>query len=174
HDFGVRLWTGGEAEVDFLIGPDGRSGRLAEVLRAGGPGIFHTHWQTMFAQGSLRGLPALAEVVRRIEEHFGERVVWTGCDDLAHYTAAAASLKVERRAGEDGSSTVQLNSPFSASNFTISLDGIHAVRDIRSAEGAPLTRVQSSGALREGTYLLDGERIYVCLSLTGSQSLILS
>jgi hypothetical protein len=174
HDFGVRLWTGGEADLDMLISADGQSGRLAEVVRAGGPAVLHTHWQTMFAQGSLRGLPALAEVIRRLGEHFGERLLWTGCDDLAHYAAAAASLQVERREDEREGRTFRLISPFSASHFTISLGGAGAVRDVRTADGEPLTRVQSSAGLREGTYHLEDGRLYVCLALSGNQLLEVS
>ena len=172
YDFGIGLWSGQAADPDMLIDVEGRAGRLAEVLRAGGPAVFHTHWQTMFAQGTLAGLPALAEVIRRIEDHFGDCVTWTSCDDLAHYAAAAASLSVEPGPDDGGAVTLRLASPFPCPRFTVSL-GAHDPRDVR-LDGVPMARVQTAGALREGTYMHQGDRLYLCWALAGDHTLTVS
>jgi len=172
RDFGKGLWSGHAADPDMLIDAEGRAGRLAEVLRAGGPAVFHTHWQTMFAQGSLAGLPALAEVIRRIEDHFGDRVAWTSCDDLAHYAAAAASLAAETGPDDGGSITLRLASPFPCRRFTVSL-GTHNPREVR-LDGIPMARVQAADVLREGTYVYQGGRLFLCWSLAGDHRLSVS
>jgi hypothetical protein len=166
HDFGMGLWTGGEADLDFLIDADGQSGRVAEVLRAGGPVVFHSHWQTMFAQGTMRGIDALAEVGRRVQEHFGSKVLWTSCDELAHYAAAAAALTGKRQHVDGKGTTVTLNSQFSARNFTISLGGLGGVSRVL-LDKKPLHQVESRVALSEGTYFSEGPRVYICLGLSG-------
>lgn len=169
YDFGIRLWAGGEADPDFLIDAAGQGGRLAEVLRAGGPAVFHTHWQTMFAQGSLRGIPALQEVVRRIGEHFGDRVTWIGCADLARYAAAAAGFGAERQVGDEGISTLETQAPFPCRHFTISLPVVQPPREVR-LDGAPLARATTRAALDERCYLNEGDRLYLCWPLAGEQT----
>ncbi|HEY8287253.1 MAG TPA: hypothetical protein VIJ28_22930 [Chloroflexota bacterium] len=169
YDFGMGLWSGQAADPDMLIDAEGQGGRLAEVLRAGGPAVFHTHWQTMFAQGTLSGLPALAEVIRRIEEYFGDRVAWTGCNDLAHYAAAAASLTAE---ADDGTIALRLASPFACPRFTVSL-GARDPREVR-LDGVPLARAQTAEALREGSWFHQGGRIYLCWALAGDHDLRVS
>jgi hypothetical protein len=170
YDFGMGLWTGGEADLDFLIAADGQGGRMAEVLRAGGPVVFHSHWQTMFAQGTMRGIGALAEVARRVHEHFGAEILWTSCDELAHYAAAAAALSAMRQHVDGKGPTVTLDSQFSARNFTISLGGLGRVSRVL-LDKTPLRRVESGAALDEGTYFSGGARISICLALSGRHAI---
>jgi hypothetical protein len=170
-DFGYRVWSGGEPDPDMLITADGRGGRLAAVLAAGGPAAFHTHWQTMFSQGTESGLHALGEVARRVGEHFGAQVRWTGCAELAHYAAAAAAVHVRR---EDAPATTHLTTeaPFAAEHFTLSVLQRGAVRSVR-IDGRPLARVAARAALGDDTYLVEGDRVVLCWNLAGSQQVVL-
>jgi hypothetical protein len=171
YDFGRGYWWGGEAELDMLISADGRQGRIAETLRAGSPAVFHTHWQTMFAQGSFRGLSALEEIAGRIEAHFGDRIAWTGCADLAAYTATAAALSLEREQHGFEGITVRTATPFTCPRFTISLGGIPSVREVL-IDGRPLRRVATPAALIEDTYLVEGQRLYLSWKPAGRQELV--
>ncbi len=176
YDFGRGVWRGAEPDPDVLITADGQGGRLAEVLAAGGPAAFHTHWQTMFSQGRRTGRAALATVARRVADRFGDSVVWTRTLDVATYTAAAAALRVSPDSaagapveGNHGAS-MRLTSPFPCKAFTMSFAIGRAVAAVR-LDDQPLSRAESRSSLREGTFLPDGDRVYVCWPLQSSQRL---
>ena len=148
----------------MLITADGRHGRMAEVLAAGGPGVFHTHWQTIFSGGRRIGLDALREVVRRVADHFGDRVVWTRCSDLAAYAAASAAVEVAAQTSHDGGAVLRVTSPFASSLFTLSVALEGEARSVL-LDGRQLREVAISGSLHEGDYAVAGGRIYLCWAL---------
>ncbi len=176
YDFGRGVWWGDEPDPDMLISASGDSGRLAQVLAAGGPAAFHTHWQTMFSQGSRSGLRALGEVAARVRNHFGDRVVWTCALDLATYAAAAAAAQITpdgdgTEHSEDGDALLlRLATPFPCRQFTISLQTTRPVRAVW-VDRRPLARAGSARDLDEGSYLIDGDRLYLCWSLQDGQRL---
>jgi hypothetical protein len=135
--------------------------------------VFHTHWQTLFSQGTESGMGALREVVRRLGEHWGGRAAWTGCADLARYAAAVAGVAVRRSDGvaSDGI-TVATETPFAAPRFTLSVAPPRAPRGVR-LDGRPLARAAGPAALDEGSYLVDGARVVVCWHLAGRQEITL-
>lgn len=164
RDFGRETWTGGEADPDVLISADGQNGRLAEVLRGGGPAVFHTHWQTIIAGGRTVGLEALGEIARRLREHVGASTAWTRCSDLARYAAAAAGVGLEPR---DGGYDVA--APFACAGFTLSLPAPAPLRTVR-LDGRPLERA-SPGTLTEGSYAVAQDRLYLCWNLQDGQQI---
>jgi hypothetical protein len=166
HDFGARLWGGGSPDLDMLITEDGQSGRLVETLRGGGSTAFHSHWQTMFSQGSHEGMRALETVVKRLDQHFGNTIAWTGCEDLARYTAATAAVRVT--AESDG--YLRISSPFTCSTFTLSVAAVNPIRGVR-VDGRPLARAVNRDAFQEDMYLVEDRRLYVCWALSEDQTL---
>jgi hypothetical protein len=176
YDFGRGVWRGAEPDPDMLISADGHSGRLAQVLSAGGPAAFHTHWQTMFSQGRSVGRDALAAVARRVRERFGDRVEWMRTMDVATYTAAAAALHIEPdRAASDSVEDIhriplRLTTAFESRRFTMSFIAGPHLQTVR-IDGRPLARVASSEALGEGTFLVAGDRVYICWPIQSSQQL---
>jgi hypothetical protein len=173
HDFGRGVWTGGAPQPDELISANGQRGRLAQVLAAGGPAAFHTHWQTLFAQGTYSGLHALGEVVRRLETHFGGTFAWTRCADLASYAAAAAAVEIVPLATDDDAASYQVHAPFPCRQFTLSLDAPRPPREV-GFDAEPLQRVERPADLREGCYATRDGRLYLCWSLRDGQRLRLT
>ncbi|MDB5060053.1 MAG: hypothetical protein JWO59_3525 [Chloroflexi bacterium] len=167
NDFGAAVWGGGRPNPDALISADGQSGRLVETLRNGGSSAFHSHWQTMFSQGTYSGMNALELVAQRLETYFGPRIAWTGCDDLARYTATAAAVQLS--AGSD-STGLRLSTPFACPRFTLSQAESHPVRDVH-VDGKPLTRAASRAMFDQDSYLVENGRIYACWTLEGEQTL---
>lgn len=170
HDFGRSVWTGGSPQPDELISADGQRGRLAQVLAAGGPAAFHTHWQTLFARGTYSGLHALGEVVRRLEAHFGGAFAWTCCSDLASYAAAAAAVQIAPQATDGGAASYEVHAPFPCRQFTLSLVTRRPVREVR-LDALPLQRIERPADLREGCYAMRDGRLYLCWSLRDGQRL---
>ncbi len=168
YDFGREVWRGGEPNPDMLITVDGQGGRLAAVLAAGGPAAFHSHWQTMFSMGKESGLRDLAEVARRIEEHFGDKIAWTGCADLATYAAASAAVGVTMTDGVTAEGGFTTDAPFGVDHFTMSLPSTRPVRAVR-IDGHPLTQSLNRRAMTEDSYLVADDRIYLCWKLAGRQ-----
>jgi len=168
EDFGHSAWTGGAPNPDVLISADGRHGRLAQVLAAGGPAAFHTHWQTLFGQGTHSGLQALGTVVQRLDTYFGDRIVWTCCSDVACYAAAAAAVRVMERSVGNGTVALDIAAPFPCERFTLSVALPIPPRAVR-IDAVPLDRVSRAADLRDDSYVVIDGRLYLCWSLRDGQ-----
>jgi len=73
------------ASADYYISADGASGRIVELVRAGAPYcIFYAHWQGLNPANGV-GWSAFQTVVRRVQQHLQEEVVWMRPSD---YTEA--------------------------------------------------------------------------------------
>lgn len=71
------------AGIDRLLSPDGRSGRIRQLIDSGDPVILITHWQSLYAQGTGLGLDSLGVLAERIQKVFGKGVEWVTCSELA-------------------------------------------------------------------------------------------
>ncbi|MGD0112105.1 MAG: hypothetical protein ABSD48_09585 [Armatimonadota bacterium] len=83
--FWTSIYGGGEIPTmaDYYISRDGAKGRFVDLLRSGGPIVFHAHSQTLYSNGTEKGFMALQEVVRRVGEHIGDRVEWMKIGEFA-------------------------------------------------------------------------------------------
>lgn len=110
------------AAADRLLSADGQSGRLAELLASGSYIIFHSHWQSLYSDGSGDGLRGLAEVVRRVDQALAGRVVWMRMDELANYYAATQTCRIWMTGGA-ADWRLHLDLPFACPGLTLSLQG---------------------------------------------------
>lgn len=161
QDFARPLWFGNDPQPDELIAADGRSGRLAATLAAGGPAVWHTHWQSIFGFGTERGLQGVRTVAERVATHFGDRVRWMGCAALAEYAAAAAAVALTP---EDGDTGWRVEAPFGCRDFTLSLSYAGTIGEVR-LDGEPLPRAGSRADVREASYLVESDRLFLCWEL---------
>jgi hypothetical protein len=69
--------------IDRLISPDGKSGRIHQLIDSGYPVTIVTHWQSLYTQGTELGLEGLAALAERIKKHFGSSFEWVSCSELA-------------------------------------------------------------------------------------------
>ncbi len=69
--------------IDRLLSPDGRTGRIRQLIESGFPVVFVTHWQSLFYQGTGLGLEGLGALAERIQKVFGNQVEWVTCSELA-------------------------------------------------------------------------------------------
>jgi len=74
--------------ADAYLTEDGRGGRLSELFEARTPMVLCTHWQSLFSNGRRTGLRVLDEVCRRVDQTWGDQVVWTRCGQLAEDVAS--------------------------------------------------------------------------------------
>ena len=53
--------------IDRLVSPDGKSGRIHDLIATGYPVTIVTHWQSLYTQGTGLGLEGLIKLAERIE-----------------------------------------------------------------------------------------------------------
>jgi hypothetical protein len=69
--------------IDRLLSPDGRTGRIRELIESNYPVILLTHWQSLYTQGTGLGLEGLSALAERIRIVFGNDVEWVSCSERA-------------------------------------------------------------------------------------------
>ena len=69
--------------IDRLISPDGKSGRIRQLIDSGFPVVIVTHWQSLFTQGTELGLEGLNLLAGRIQRVYGSSFEWVKCSELA-------------------------------------------------------------------------------------------
>jgi hypothetical protein len=69
--------------IDRLVSPDGRTGRIRQLIESGAPVVLLTHWQSLYTQGTALGLEGLRTLAERITEVFGSSIEWVPCSELA-------------------------------------------------------------------------------------------
>ena len=169
YDFAWRTQFGEPAEIDVLLTADGTSGRLAELFAHDSPLAFHTHWQSLFSNGSGAGLDALGQLCERINRTWGDRIRWTSARELATYCTAREATRVETG---DGGRRVTFRAPFSCFEFTIAVpipEGASALY----LDNTPLERLADGDApLHEGTWRRAGADALICMPLRDGMELM--
>jgi hypothetical protein len=145
-----RTQFGEPSPMDEWITADGQRGRLAELFRNRSVIGFHTHWQSLFSNGRAQGLGDFRVALSRIREHFGDRVRWTKCSDLARIVAAQAVTR-STVAADERSVTVTLTSTIACPEFTCRLALAREPRTVSVAvgdarNGHPLRHLTGDGA----------------------------
>ncbi len=69
--------------IDRVVSPDGRTGRIRQLMESGYPVVLITHWQSLYTQGTGLGLEGLIALAARIQKVFGSNLEWVTCSDLA-------------------------------------------------------------------------------------------
>jgi len=69
--------------IDRLVSPDGRTGRIKQLMDSGYPVVIVTHWQSLYTQGTGLGLEGFTSLAERIQKVFGSSLEWVTCSELA-------------------------------------------------------------------------------------------
>jgi hypothetical protein len=69
--------------IDRLVSPDGRTGRIKQLMDSGNPVVVVTHWQSLYTQGTGLGLEGFTSLAGRIQKVFGSSLEWVTCSELA-------------------------------------------------------------------------------------------
>jgi hypothetical protein len=146
-----RTQFGEPSPMEEWISADGQRGRLVDLFRNGSVIGFHTHWQSLFSNGRAVGLADFRIALSRIQEHFGDRVRWTKCSELARIVAAQAVARPAVVA-DARSVTVALSSTIACSDFTCRLALPQEPRSVSvavgdSRAGTPLRRLAPDAAI---------------------------
>jgi hypothetical protein len=69
--------------IDRLVSPDGKTGRIRQLIESGYPVVIVTHWQSLYTQGTELGLEGLTVLAERIQKVFGSSFEWVTCSEMA-------------------------------------------------------------------------------------------
>jgi hypothetical protein len=69
--------------IDRLVSPDGKTGRIRNLIDSGFPVVIVTHWQSLYTQGTELGLEGLIALAERIQKVFGSDFEWIKCSEMA-------------------------------------------------------------------------------------------
>jgi hypothetical protein len=69
--------------IDRLLSPDGKSGRIRQLIESGHPVVIVTHWQSLYTQGTELGLKGPTVLAERIQKVFGTGFEWVKCSEMA-------------------------------------------------------------------------------------------
>jgi hypothetical protein len=75
--------------IDRLISPDGKTGRIRQLIDTGFPVVIVTHWQSLFTQGTELGLQGLTALAERISKVYGSEMEWVKCSEMARRYVAS-------------------------------------------------------------------------------------
>ncbi len=120
---GDPLWPtkyGRPSTIDVLIDPTGQSGRIRQLILHESPIGFHTHWSSLYSDGSEAGLRELWRLIDRITSHHGEDLRWTRCSELAEYVAHLVDVGVTT-SDNNSELTITLTCSQRVPNFTLRL-----------------------------------------------------
>jgi hypothetical protein len=165
HDFAWPTQSGRPAEIDALVSADLSSGRLVDLFQAGSPITFHTHWQSLFSNGTGAGLAALAELFDRLAR-WGNQIRWTSAREAASYAAARQATQIVAEPNR-----LTFHAPFSCREFTIAVPLPADVRTVYH-NGVALTEVPSADVLtEEATWTKRQGEGTICVALTDGMEL---
>jgi hypothetical protein len=157
-DFAWRTQFGEPALTDALLSRDGMSGRLTELFPQREPMIFHTHWQSLFSNGSGAGLLALEDLFNRIHRTWGAQIRWMSAREIAVYATAKAATHVHL--SPEGR-RVRLEAPFSCRDFTVRVPDANSLR----LNDRSLSQLGPEDSVHEGTWRAEDDGAIACFAL---------
>ena len=159
-------WTGGwdntePGGADKFITPDGRAGRMVEVIGRGEPACLLAHWTGIWWNGQETGFKIFQEVVRRMKARF-DNLHWMKLAELARYWAARELTRIERQGN-----TITLTAPFACPEFTLRFEApAAAVPRVRSGDAfMNLFEVSDPLKLASSSWCRQGQSVTLCFAL---------
>ncbi|HWE39047.1 MAG TPA: twin-arginine translocation signal domain-containing protein [Isosphaeraceae bacterium] len=164
-------WFGGwdgltPGSADRFLTEDGKSGRLAEVIRRGEPTILVGHWPGFYFNGDEVGFSIFQKVVDRLESHF-DHLAWMKLSSIARYWAARELTRIETRAD-----SISLHAPFACPSFTLRIaDRPEGVPTFVAGDGRiTLREVKDTLKLESSTWTRKGRDLIACVDLPRGES----
>ena len=158
-----------ETLADRFLTEEGTRGRLADLLRGGGPLVLVTHWQSLFSNGTRRGLDTYRVVAARIQTLLGRQVEWRKLSTIAQQFVAAQTARFTAQATADRVDII-VQCPFPADVLTFSVPmpwPLFTGPEVR-VNGQPYAQVQDPQALEVGKWVMRGSVVTVSLPLTAN------
>jgi hypothetical protein len=166
-------WFGGwdavvEGDVNHMVTPDLKGGRMQDVIRRGEPAVMYCHWPGIYFNGAESGFNILKEVTRRLHASH-DNLIWMKLSELARYWAAKELTTIGATA-----SAVAFRAPFACPEFTVKYSmrqGVTKAPVLRAGDTqVALQEVDDSLKLRKGTWTRQGSEVAACFDLPKGNS----
>ena len=157
--------------TDQYLTTDGRSGRMARLFDDRSCIVFHSHFQRLYGAEDRYGFIILEELLHRIDQVFGDGVMWMTPSALARYWATIKAYKSEVEQTESHVK-VQFHSPFDCADFTFKIVLSEQIEISRiSADSRELAKVSvSDSSLISNSWTQKKNELLICFDLrTGSE-----
>ena len=153
-------WTGGwdnslPVGANAFITPDLQKGRMVDVITRGEPAVMVCHWTGIHFNGQELGFQIFQEVVRRLGERFGQKILWMKPSEIARYWAVK---ELTRIAVDAPGGNVTFDAPFACPRFTLRLK-------LPAGATPKLEEVADVARLRPGAFHRDGDAAVCCIDL---------
>ena len=153
-------WTGGwdnslPVGADAFITPHLQKGRMVDVISRGEPAVMVCHWTGIHFNGQELGFQIFQEVVRRLGERFGTKILWMKLSEIARYWAAKELTRISLDAP---GGNVTFDAPFACPRFTLRLK-------LPAGAAPKLEEVADAARLRPGAFHRDGDTAVCCIDL---------
>ncbi|MCZ7646302.1 MAG: hypothetical protein M5U26_13635 [Planctomycetota bacterium] len=163
-------WTGFDVgDVDRFLTPDGRGGRLPEVIAQRRPAVMCGHWPGFYQNGEELGFKVLQEIKRRLDEHYAADVLWMKVSEITDYECTRALARVESSDTGRGA-RVKVRNAFAVPRFTLRVPNLRATRV--ACGGKAFDRARERAGLAEGGFVHDGADTVLALRLPAGETAV--
>ncbi len=164
-------WFGGwdgltPGDTERFITKDLQSGRMIEVIDSGEPALMVCHWPGIYYNGDKLGFNIFKTVVDRLDQKYGNSIIWMKLSEIAQYWAAKEFVSFEQ--SERG---LIINAPFGVNDFTFSLKKRfrHPVL-LNGNNTTSLTELSSTENIKNNSFLRNKKQTTVCMDLPNGRS----
>jgi len=163
-------WEGDEPSRGHLYADgEAKSGRMVELIEAGGPAIMYCHWPGLYTHGTKDGFRDFQQVVVALAARYGDETAWMKLSEIARYQAARELTTIAR---SDGG--LVLDAPVACPAFTLRLPaartGPPAIR--HQGQLQPLDEVPGRARLVPGSWLREDGSVTACFDLPKGKTVL--
>jgi hypothetical protein len=163
-------WEGDEPSRGHLYADaQAKSGRMVELIEAGGPAIMYCHWPGLYTHGTKDGFRDFQQVVRALATRFGDETLWMKLSEIARYQAARELTAIAR--GDGG---LVLDAPFACPAFTIRVPSTRTGPPAIRHQGhlLPLDEAPGAAHLVPGSWLRGDGSVTACFDLPRGRTIL--
>ena len=166
-------WFGGwdaveEGDVNLMVTPDLKSGRMLDVIRRGEPAVMYCHWPGIYFNGTESGFNIIKEVTRRLHAAH-DNLLWMKLSELARYWAAKELTTVSA-----ASTGVAFKAPYACPEFTVKVSkaAVGGAGPVLRAGGEQtrLREVSNPLQLKGPSWARQGSDVIACFDLPKGNS----
>jgi hypothetical protein len=166
-------WFGGwdglnPGDPDKFITEDLQAGRMVEVIDSAEPAIMVCHWPGIYYNGQKLGFNIFKTVVNRLEQKYGDLILWMKLTDIAQYWAVKEFIRFEEL-----NKSIKITSPFGTRDLTIALTNrmrTPMVRQLQNTIG--LERVDDEKKLSSNSYFATRGKTILCFDLEPGETMV--
>jgi hypothetical protein len=164
-------WFGGwdglnPGDANRFITEDLQEGRMVEVIESGEPAIMVCHWPGIYYNNQKLGFNIFKTVVNRLEQKYGNTMLWMKLSEISQYWAAKEFIRFE-----ESKNGMSIRAPFGTSNFTLALYKRHKRLSIyHEGKSVELKKIAKVNQLSSQTFMNDKNKSVLCFDLPAGES----